>query len=293
MDYAYGVAVDSIGDLFIADTINQRIRKVDTNGIITTVAGDGTQGYSGDGGIATNAELNYPYGIAADSIGNLYIGDEQNSRIRKVTEPNTPTVSLKDVGSNNAGSYYVIISNPYGSVTSSVATLNVDYSPAPVITAQPVSISVIEASNALFTVSALGTAPIKYQWSFDGTNLAGGTKSTLILFDVQATNSGSYSVVITNTYGGATSQVAFLTVTLPPLSASVVPLTATNTSLAVQFQFNGTTGSNYVLEYTTNLSPPFQWQPVITNAAGASGNWYFTDTNAANVPGRFFRMAIP
>lgn len=79
-----GVAVDSAGNLFIADSFNNRIRKVDTSGTITTVAGNGTQGYSGDGGPATSASLNNPRGIAVDSAGNLFIADTGNNRIRSV-----------------------------------------------------------------------------------------------------------------------------------------------------------------------------------------------------------------
>jgi sugar lactone lactonase YvrE len=78
------VAVDSVGNLYIADFGNNRIRKVDTSGIITTVAGNGVQGYSGDGGAATAAELNDPIGVAVDSAGNIYISDFGNNRIRKV-----------------------------------------------------------------------------------------------------------------------------------------------------------------------------------------------------------------
>jgi trimeric autotransporter adhesin len=80
-----GVTVHSNGDLYIADTYNHRIRKVTTAGIISTVAGKGTIGYSGDGGLATAAELNHPTGVAVDSKGNLYIADTKNLRIRKVT----------------------------------------------------------------------------------------------------------------------------------------------------------------------------------------------------------------
>ena len=69
-----GVAVDSAGNLYIADTGNNRIRKV-SNGVITTVAGNGTAGFSGDGGPATSAQLNDPQGVAVDSAGNLYIAD--------------------------------------------------------------------------------------------------------------------------------------------------------------------------------------------------------------------------
>ena len=79
------LAVDPVGNLYIADTSNNRIRKVDTNGIITTVAGNGTSGSAGDGGLATAANLNAPQGLALDSLGNLYIVDYNNYRIRKIT----------------------------------------------------------------------------------------------------------------------------------------------------------------------------------------------------------------
>ena len=80
-----GVAVDSAGNLFIADTFNQRIRRVDAaTGIITTVAGNGTFGFNGDGGLATNAWMRDPVGVAVDSAGNLFITDQNNQRIRRL-----------------------------------------------------------------------------------------------------------------------------------------------------------------------------------------------------------------
>jgi hypothetical protein len=106
-----GVAVDSIGDLFIADEYNNRIREVDTNGIIATVAGNGGGGYSGDGGYATCAALSWPSGVAVDSLGNLFIADSENNRIRKVTEPSDPTLLLNNVNASNAGSYSVVVSS--------------------------------------------------------------------------------------------------------------------------------------------------------------------------------------
>jgi sugar lactone lactonase YvrE len=78
------IAVDITGNLYIADKTNNRIRKVDTNGLITTVAGNGSYGFSGDGGPATSASLHSPSGIAVDAAGNLYIADQSNHRIRKV-----------------------------------------------------------------------------------------------------------------------------------------------------------------------------------------------------------------
>ena len=79
-----GVALDGAGNLYIADTWHHRIRKVDAAGVITTVAGDGTQGYFGDGGAATAAQLNQPRDVALDGAGNLYIADWGSNRIRKV-----------------------------------------------------------------------------------------------------------------------------------------------------------------------------------------------------------------
>jgi hypothetical protein len=80
------LAVDSVGNLFIADLIGQRIRMIDTNGIITTVGGDGVPGYSGDGGPAKNATVNYPFGLAADAAGNVYVSD-LNQAVRILKSP--------------------------------------------------------------------------------------------------------------------------------------------------------------------------------------------------------------
>ena len=85
LNYPYGVAVDTAGNLYIADSGNNRVRKVTTDGVINTVAGNGTKGYSGDGGFATEAQLRGPNGVAIDTAGNLYIADEGSNRIRKVT----------------------------------------------------------------------------------------------------------------------------------------------------------------------------------------------------------------
>jgi trimeric autotransporter adhesin len=79
------LAVDSAGNLYIADTNNNVIRQVTPDGIITTVAGNGSQGYSGDGGPATSAALNQPNAVAVDASGALYISDVGNSRLRTVS----------------------------------------------------------------------------------------------------------------------------------------------------------------------------------------------------------------
>lgn len=78
------VGADNLGNLYVADTVNHRVVRIGADGVETTVAGNGTQGYSGDGGPATSAELDHPYDVAVDTAGNLYIADYFNARIRKV-----------------------------------------------------------------------------------------------------------------------------------------------------------------------------------------------------------------
>jgi len=78
--YPYGLAVDPAGNIFIADYLHSRIRKINTSGVISTVAGNGTVGYSGDGGAAINASLLYPTGVAVDTAGNIFIADKDNYR---------------------------------------------------------------------------------------------------------------------------------------------------------------------------------------------------------------------
>lgn len=94
----FGVALDTAGNLYIADFGNARVRKI-SGGTITTVAGNGTAGFSGDSGHAVGAELNGPSGVAVDTAGNLYIADSANNRIRKVAAGNITTVA----GNGTAG----------------------------------------------------------------------------------------------------------------------------------------------------------------------------------------------
>jgi uncharacterized protein (TIGR03437 family) len=109
-----GVSVDTSGNLYIADNRNFRIRMVSANGTITTIAGKSTSGYSGDGGLATNAQLKFPTATAVDSAGNVYIADNQNSSIRLLT-PNAP-VNTGGVPAINSGG--VVSAAAFGSFTS-------------------------------------------------------------------------------------------------------------------------------------------------------------------------------
>jgi PKD repeat protein len=190
----FGVAVDVTGNLFIADQANYRIRKVGITGIINTVAGNGsyagtgTGDYSGDGSAATNAELFFPDGVAVDAAGNLFIADSYNNVIRKVVLPRGSTLVLNDVGFGNAGAYDVVVSGPYGSVTSSVVNVVVTL---PVILSSPQ----ITVGKTNFTFQLSGPA---------GSNYVLQVSTNLLNWDPISTSAipVSGSINLTNTMSG-------------------------------------------------------------------------------------------
>ena len=100
------VAVDSAGNLLIADTGNNRVRKVDSSGLISTVAGMASNGFSGDGGMATQAMLDFPWGVATSATGTVYIADRVNNRVRMVAaESVTSPPTLADNSAVNGASF--------------------------------------------------------------------------------------------------------------------------------------------------------------------------------------------
>ena len=99
-----GVAVDGSGNIYIADTDNHRIRKVDAaTGNISTVAGNGWDGYGGDGGPAVKAQLYFPFGLAVDGAGNIYVADRGNNRIRKVDAATGNISTIAGTGTQGYG----------------------------------------------------------------------------------------------------------------------------------------------------------------------------------------------
>jgi hypothetical protein len=193
------------------------------------------------------------------------------------------TLVLTNVQTTDAGSYTVVVTNSWGSVTSELAALTVLVPPT--IATQPQAQTVMAGQSATFSVTASGTAPLNYQWNFSGTNLAGATTSVLTLTNLQATDAGSYTVVVTNSAGSITSAAALLTVTNPPPPRLDAAGMTTN---GFAFQMSVSAGQTYVILATANLQ---DWTPISTNVA-LTGNVLVTDTDATNFGKRFYRVEL-
>ena len=252
-----GVTVNLLGELFIADYYDNRIRKVDAAGIITTVAGGGS---SGDGSSAVNANLGWPAGVALDAFGHLFIAESAYNRVREVAFGGLPTLTLDSVSASVVGDYQVIVTSPYGSVTSAIARLTVLFPPS--IVSQPTNLAVAVGGTALLGVAAMGTPPLSYAWDFNSTNLVqAGTNSTLSFANAGLPEGGNYLVVITNLYGSVTSAVATVSVGyspsffLPPTNQTVLlggvatfRVEAEGTGpFSYQWQFNRTNLGNNII----------------------------------------------
>ena len=200
------------------------------------------------------------------------------------------TLTLTNLLLAQSGDYSVLITNLYGSTNSAAATLDV-YALPPTITAQPTNLTVAVGFNAVFAVTATGTAPLVYQWSLDGTNLLGATNAILTLINLFLGQSGDYSVLITNLYGSTNSAVATLyvyaippTITMQPTnrmigvgSNTVFAVTATGTApLVYQWSFDGANllgATNATLKLTNLItSQSGDYSVLITNLYGVTNS---------------------
>jgi hypothetical protein len=150
----------------------------------------------------------------------------------RISGATTTNLTVTNVQASDAGNYTLVASNTAAIATSAVATLTVLFPPS--IVGQPTNQSIVMGSNALLLVNAAGSAPLSYQWRLGGNDLPGASASFLSLANVQPTNAGSYSVVVTNSVGSVTSALASVTVLVPPL----ITLQPTN-----QTDVTGATGS--------------------------------------------------
>lgn len=161
---------------------------------------------------ATNVNFGSNVTFSATTYGTAPMQFQWRQNGTNLVGGTTNSFSITNIASGNAGNYDLVVSDFSGSVTSAVAALNVIGFPvAPEIISQPKSLVVNPGSNATLTVGATGTAPLQYQWIFNGVNVLGATNASFTRTNVQAATAGSYFVVVTNLGGGATSAVAVVT----------------------------------------------------------------------------------
>jgi Immunoglobulin domain len=181
----------------------------------------------------------------------------------------------------NAGIYTVVVSNPGGDTESADAVLNVNAALS--ISVQPVNQSVRAGSNATFTVTATGTAPLSYQWRFNGSSIGGAIASSYTILSAQANDAGSYSVVVSNVAGTVTSSNAQLTVTTP--QPAQFELISTLPDGRTHLVITGQPGDNYTIYRSSNL---LDWVELMT-LVNTNGTLDIIDDSASNNSPRFYR----
>ena len=199
------------------------------------------------------------------------------------------TYSIGSTSTSDAGSYTVVVTNSAGSATSNAATLTVTAAVvAPAITTQPSSSSVTAGSAASFSVAASGTATLTYQWRKDGTAISGATASTYSISSTATSDAGSYTVVVTNSAGSATSNAAVLTVNIPTQAPTITtqPIASTVTAgSAASFSVVASGTAPFTYQWRKDGSPVSGATAATYTIASAAttdaGNYTVTVTNSA------------
>ena len=233
----FGVAVDSAGNVYVADSGNHAIRKITPVGVVTTVAGTG-EGGALDGAAAT-ARFNQPRGVSVDAAGNVFVSDYGNSTIRLITtggSVSTIAGSAGIVGEVNSVGAAARFYEPVSVVVDGTVIYVSDSSnnsirrgqpastaPLPVISIQPFDQEVSVGQAVAFSVSVTGTS-LTYQWLKNSVAITGATASTYSIAAAQLADSASYSVRVSGVGGSVDSGQGNLTVT--PLGSGPIVITA-------------------------------------------------------------------
>lgn len=221
LDSPQSVAVDSSGDVFIADTYNNVVREVTPNGVISTFAGNGTPGYSGDNGPAASAELTNPSGVAVDSLGNVYIADSGNNVIRRVSTTGTITTVAGNYAADQSNGGAGGFSGNGGPATS--AQLN---SPQGVALDQAGDLFIADTfNNSIREVTPNGTISslVNTTAAKGNTNASTAAASTLSGPYAVAVDNSTGDVYVADTSNNKIKVVSGLGVPGPPAGGPVAP----------------------------------------------------------------------
>jgi PKD domain/RTX calcium-binding nonapeptide repeat (4 copies)/NHL repeat len=254
-----GVAADGAGNVYIADRTNHRIRKVDPGGVITTLAGTGVAGFSGDTGQASLAQLNAPWSVAADTAGNVYIADRPEVRVRKVDSAGVIT-TLAGTGtpgfSGDTGQASLAqLNNPTGVAADAAGNVYIAdqvndrvrkvsaVAPTASFTANPSSGPAPLTVNFNASASSLPSGTIaSYAWSFGDTQQGAGEVTSHTY-----TAAGTYTVTLTVTAeGGATASASQTIAVTGGAGAGGGGGACTITGTAARNVLNGTPGRDVI-----------------------------------------------
>ena len=277
-----GVTVDGAGNLYISDNGNNVIRKVmASTGIITTIVGNGTAGYSGDGGPATSAKLNDPsLGVALDAAGNIYISDDGNNVIRKVTVSTGKISTIAGTGtagySGDGGPATAAKLNGPESVTidhdgniyiadgSSVIRKITESGSVP---ATPIAIlgttSICRGSSDILSVAPVSRAT-SYTWTLPNGWSGTGTTDTIIAI---ADTSGTVSVTANNAFGPSLPQTIYVTVNRVNTSVTQAGTTLTANATGASYTWincNGNIPVSGATHQSFTASNPGSYAVIIT-----------------------------
>ncbi len=226
-----------------------------------------------------------PAGFSASAIGQNPLEYQWYFNSNSITGATNNNLIFGSTTTNDAGYYFVIVTNASGSATSSVATLSVVISP--IILTNPASLTVSTGSAAGFSVSALGAAPLSYQWQFSGTNITDATNSSYARPNVQLADTGNYTVIVTNFAGSVTSAPAVLT---------VVSGTATGVVISQVYGGGGNSGATYRNDYVELFNPGGAsvnvgaWSVQYASASGTS--WTVINLNGSIAPNQYYLVQL-
>ncbi|MGC9158971.1 MAG: putative Ig domain-containing protein, partial [Terracidiphilus sp.] len=267
----FGVVMDGAGNLYISDGSSNVVRKVNAIGITSTVAGNGTRGYSGDGGAATGAQLYYPDGVALDSAGNLYIADSSNDVIRAVNlSSGVLSFAITDAGSTSSDSPKSLVLANNGNAELTFPSGDLSFSSA----------------NFALNTSAT-TCPVMAD-SYTTTMAAGDSCTLAVDFTPAATASGalSGSLAVTDNSPIPTQTIGLSGTANSSLTASVA-IASESLSTGAGANFTPVTASGGTAPLSYSVNPALPSELSISSSSGA-----ITGTPAAAIAAAIYTVTV-
>jgi DNA-binding beta-propeller fold protein YncE len=289
----FGIAVDSSNNVYVADAGNYRIEKFTSSGMYLAQWGSlGTN----------NGQFDEPFGITVDSGNNVYVADIFNSRVEKFTSNGDYLTQWGSEGSGNgqfsdpadiavdSSGNFVYVADSYN-YRIEVFVNNANIVP-PIITSQPISQVFSVGANVTLSVGVIGTPPFGYQWISNNVAVPGATNATFLLTNVNTSDSGSYSVLVTNSFGSELSGNAVLFLPAVAITQPASDISSTgavlNGSVTLGSDetlawFEWGTDNNYGNITGTTLVPGNNGSNSIsTTLSGIPGDFYHYRMDAAN-----------